>query len=173
MEEIWKDVIGYEGKYQVSNQGQVRSLRYRNTDKVKVRRSSTTNKGYGLIILSKDNRSRSFRVHRLVYEAFNGVTELLVLHKDGNPQNNNIDNLYAGTQKQNIADSIKHGTHSSLSYKGENHPRATITWEQVNEIRRQSRSGRSISSIAKMLGIKHNTVWRVVNNRNWKERGTA
>ena len=95
MEEIWKDVKGYEGLYQVSNFGNVKSL-IRN----KILRLSNSHNGYRLVSLQR----KTFRVHRLVAEAFLDNTEKLpfVNHKDENKQNNNVDNLEWCTASYNL-----------------------------------------------------------------------
>ena len=68
--EIWKDVIGYEGIYQVSNFGNVRSLNWRNTGKIKNLSIRINNDGYCLVNLSVDSKCKSKTVHRLVATAF-------------------------------------------------------------------------------------------------------
>lgn len=98
MEEIWKDIEGYEGLYQVSNMGRVRSLR-RNI----ILRQCITN-GYERIILYTNNIPKGYSVHRLVANAFIPNPDNLpqVNHKDENKTNNCVDNLEWCTQKYNI-----------------------------------------------------------------------
>ena len=101
--EIWRDVKGYEGLYQVSNIGRVKSLeRFKKTRKNKrgmngyihiqesIRVSTKDYKGYLRLTLSKNGKRKTFRVHRLVAEAFisnpNNLPE--VNHKDENKENN-------------------------------------------------------------------------------------
>lgn len=95
MSEVWKDIPGYEGKYQVSNLGNVRSLKYNKTSKVQNLKPALLNSGYLFIGLSKDNHCKQFLVHRLVAEAFVPNPDLLeqVNHKDKNRQNNTANNL--------------------------------------------------------------------------------
>ena len=96
MEEIWKDIEGYEGTYQVSNLGRVRSLdRYvpfgTNSSRLrkisgKVLKQQPHNKGYWVAQLSKDSKLSLYLVHRLVATAFipNPMNKEMVNHKDGN-----------------------------------------------------------------------------------------
>ena len=104
MEEVWKDVPGYEGLYEVSNLGRVRSLNYQNTGKSNIRIPFTAKNGYMSIRLSKDNKTRGFYIHRLVALVFvdnpNGWTE--VNHKDEDKTNNRSDNLEWCTRKYNM-----------------------------------------------------------------------
>lgn len=90
--EEWRDIRGYEGIYQVSNEGRVRSLMYGKIKVLKIRRLSSK---HIQIQLHKDGISKFYRVHRLVAEAFipnpNNYTE--VHHIDENPENNRVENL--------------------------------------------------------------------------------
>lgn len=85
MEEIWKDVVGYEGLYQVSNLGRIK--------RDKLKKPELINKGYYRVSLSKDGTVRRYFVHRLVAEAFipNPEKYPIVNHKDLNPLNNSIE----------------------------------------------------------------------------------
>lgn len=98
MEEVWKDIKGYEGLYQVSNFGKIKSKR-------KILKQFINHKGYFIIQLSKRNISKTYIVHRLIAEAFipNTENKPQVNHKDGNKQNNCIDNLEWCTNNENKA----------------------------------------------------------------------
>lgn len=110
--EIWRDVVGYEGLYQVSNLGRVKSLeRYvknsKNGFSLKRERLLTLtkdNKGYFRAKLSKDGTSKPYRVHRLVAVAFipNKSNLLEVDHIDANRTNNSVSNLRWVNHRQNI-----------------------------------------------------------------------
>ena len=90
--EIWKDILGYEGLYQVSNYGRVRSLKY---GKEKILKQQINTDGYLHIDLYKNKKRKNYNVHRLVTIAFleNPNNYPQVNHKDENKQNNHIDNL--------------------------------------------------------------------------------
>ena len=104
MIEIWKDVVGYEGLYQVSNCGNVRSLNWKNTGMVRNMCPRLNNKGYFIVNLSKDSKSVSKSVHRLVAQAFlpNTLNYTDVNHIDENPRNNCVENLEWCTHKSNV-----------------------------------------------------------------------
>lgn len=95
MEEIWKDVVGYEGYYQVSNLGNVKSLNWRNVGCAKNLWLKPHNKGYLQVELAKGGIKKCFVVHRLVATAFipNPCGYPQVNHKDENKRNNCVSNL--------------------------------------------------------------------------------
>ena len=115
MNEIWKDIKGYEGRYQVSNKGRIKSLE--RTDRNghhRPERILKTNKrpnGYLCVHLSKDMDAKWLSVHRLVAEAFipHDNDKDVVNHLDNNPLNNNVNNLEWTTYKGNMQWSSKQG----------------------------------------------------------------
>jgi hypothetical protein len=108
--EIYKDILGYEGLYQVSNFGNVKSLNRiilrsdgrKRTIKEKIK-EGTHNKGYKRIVLYDNNSvGKSCYVHRLVLQTFLHQSDLYVDHVDGNKQNNNLSNLRYVTNSENL-----------------------------------------------------------------------
>ena len=128
--EIWRDVYGYEGFYQVSNCGNVRSVsrtvqRLNNSDltlRGRVCSQTLSDKGYLTVGLCRDNRIKRVYVHKLVAIAFvdnpNNLTE--INHIDENPLNNRVDNLEWCTQSEN-----EQHSHSILgnTMKGKTYPK--------------------------------------------------
>lgn len=103
--EIWKDIKDYEGLYQVSNYGRVKSLGNGKTHKTtRIMKINKQKNGYCRVILTKDGVEKNKSVHRLVATAFLENPENLpcVNHKDENPSNNNVSNLEFCDQKYNI-----------------------------------------------------------------------
>ena len=101
-EEIWKDVVGYEGLYQVSNLGRVKSLPRHLVvgwadyiSKEKILKQSEHRQGYKYVWLHKNKEKKIFKIHRLVAEAFipNPHNFQCINHKDENKANNFVDNL--------------------------------------------------------------------------------
>ena len=130
-EEIWKDVPNYEGLYQVSNLGSVKSLQRKIFDKKgnlhyikKEKILSLINNGndYFFNSLSKEYKIKKYFTHQLVAMAFlNHVPnryKFVVDHIDGNPKNNNLNNLQVVTQSVNIIKANKRKCYTSSKYKG-------------------------------------------------------
>lgn len=99
--EYWKYIKGYEGLYQVSNFGRVKSNKF---GKERILKPFTNSTGYLLVSLCKDGKVKAFTVHRLVAEAFIDNPDNLpqVNHRDENKLNNNVDNLEWCTNEYNI-----------------------------------------------------------------------
>ena len=103
LNEIWKPIKGYEGLYEVSNFGRIKSLNYNHTGKGKILKQNQIMNGYKLVMLYKDGNGKNYLVHRLVAEAFLPNTDNLpcVNHKDENKQNNVVSNLEWCTHEYN------------------------------------------------------------------------
>lgn len=108
MKEIFKDISGYEGRYQISNYGNVKSLNYQNTHRAKLLHPVKHHLGYLLVHLGGEKIKM---VHTLVAEAFidNPENKKYVNHIDGNKQNNTVWNLEWVTSKENMEHAIRIG----------------------------------------------------------------
>jgi hypothetical protein len=95
MIEIWKDIPNYEGLYQASNLGNIKSLNYNHTKKEKILKTRLDTRGYEIIELRNKGKRGFHRVHRLVAQAFipNPDNYPQINHKDENKLNNCVDNL--------------------------------------------------------------------------------
>ena len=114
--EIWKPVVGYEGYYEVSDHGRVRSLDRVDTagrTKKGVIRKAVLSRDHMQLALYRDTKMKMKYVHRLVLEAFVGPCPegMEACHNDGNPSNNHVNNLRWDTQSENMNDRVKHGSH--------------------------------------------------------------
>lgn len=125
MNEIWKEINGYNGIYSVSNYGNVR-----NNIKNKLSKCTINAGGYSVVTLTKDKKQKVYRVHRLVAEAFipKIIGKDIINHIDGVKTNNNVNNLEWCTVKENTIHAYNTGliTFSdetrkkmSISHRGE------------------------------------------------------
>lgn len=110
-EEIWKDIAGYEGLYQVSNFGRVKSLGNKSNHKGAIILKQSDVQGYMCVGIRRDNGSKMVKVHRLVALAFipNPECKTQINHKDGDKHNNVVSNLEWVTCAENIAHAEKTG----------------------------------------------------------------
>lgn len=163
----WRPVPEYEGYYEVSEHGQVRSIQRTVTTRRAVRvrlpsvtlRGSIDGSGYRRFVLNKDGRSKTHKAHRIVAFAFLGgpsSAELEVCHNDGDPLNNDWRNLRWDTRQANVHDRITHGR----TYRG-GAPRR-IPKDGRAEIVRRREAGESFDALAKAYGVDYGTVRRVV-----------
>lgn len=119
--EKWLPVVGYEGSYEVSDTGRVRSLdrvvRGRDGGLRHIRgatlKPTTKRRGHLAVSLHDDGRKSNRLVHQLVLEAFAGPrpAKCVTLHADDNPQNNSISNLAWGSHSDNMVDRVRNGKH--------------------------------------------------------------
>lgn len=113
MNEIWKPVVGYEGRYEVSNMGRVYSVRYRHHPGGRLLKLSPVPSGHLTVNLHAKDMKKTWHVHRLVMNAFVGPKpkNLETRHLDGNPANNKLTNLEYATRSRNHMDVKWHGGH--------------------------------------------------------------
>jgi hypothetical protein len=170
--EEWKPVSGYEGKYEVSSTGQVRSLdRVRTGGRNKIRgvlRKPFIRNGYLSVVLFNGEKHCCHTVHRMVIESFTGKKkDRQINHKDGNKKNNSLYNLEWVTPKENM----KHAYANNLinHYAGERSPNAILTEGLVREIRKAYSSGKVTGkTIALKYGINRQTAMDAITRRTWR-----
>ena len=125
-EEIWKPIKDYEGLYEVSNLGRVKSLNYRGTGKERILKNTERSNGYLAIGLIKNGKTKMFRVHRLVAEAFipNPENKPCVDHINTIKNDNRVENLRWVTCEENNNNPLtrKKMSKNHVDIKGENHP---------------------------------------------------
>ena len=117
-EEIWKPIKDFEGYYEVSNIGRVRSLNYKRTGKEKILKNIEDYKGYLEVVLTKNGKRKQFKVHRLVAEAFipNPENKPCIDHINTIKSDNRVENLRWVTYKEN-----SNNEKTLEKFKGENH----------------------------------------------------
>lgn len=163
MTEEWRDIRGYEGRYQVSSLGRVRSLT-RPGCKGRVLRPTPNGHGYLAVSLSSPSGRGSKNVHRLVAVAFLGPRPhgMEVCHGPGGQHDNRLSNLRYDTPTGNAADRLAAGTYR----RGGEHHSAKLTEEQVREIR--ATPDIPGTEWARRLGIPQPTISAARTGRTWR-----
>lgn len=159
MDEIWKDVIGFENKYEVSNLGNVRN--YNTKRKLSTRKTN----GNGYIVCRLLGKNQYF--HRLVAKAFLNNPDNLpeVNHINGVKSDNRVENLEWCDSKQNQIHASKIG----VLPKGEDHPNSKLTESQVLDIRNSYSKGLVTQcELAEKYNIHQLSVWEIIHRRTWK-----
>lgn len=169
MEEIWKDIVGYEGLYQVSNFGRVRSLdrfvkgSHNNLKPVKgkILNPEKTQFGYLQVSLSRKNlKHKRFKVHRLVADSFiaNPFNLPQINHKDEDKMNNRVDNLEWCDSFYNQ----NYGTCGERKHKHLiNHPQMSIAVEQLTVSGEHIAFYPSMKEAGRQTGIKQGSISKV------------
>lgn len=180
--ENWEPVVGHEGSYEVSDLGRVRSISrtmsvpsgngrlYERSLRGRVLKLSMDRGGYLACCLWFGHVRRIARAHVLVLEAFVGARPdgRFGCHRDGNPANNSVSNLYWGTQKENMQDAIRHGT----MRRGERISFSKLKASEVVDIRRM-RSDASQSELSRRFGVTQSHISRIQNFRAWTDGVTT
>lgn len=165
-EEIWRSVVGYEGIYEVSNLGRVKSLDRIDAGgrrwKGRIMANQTQKTGHKTLRLCQQAAYENYKVHHLVLHAFVGPRPngMECCHNDGDPANNRLENLRWDTHKANSADRELHGQ----TIKGSQHVLAKLTEGQVLAIRADSRSN---LAIAQDYGVSATTISFIKNRQRW------
>lgn len=160
--ERWLPVVGYEGLYEVSDLGRIRSQHH---GRQRILRLATDFSGYPMVPLTKAGRRVSKTVHRIVCRAFHGdppVGKPEVAHKNGNRADARAANLRWANRRENLADRVSHGTLLS----GERHPRAILSAADVAAIR--LRAADAAADLADEFGVSDTTIRDVRSGRRWR-----
>ena len=148
MDEIWRDIEGYEGLYQISNKGRVKSL---HKGSERILRPVIDRYGYMFVFLYNDNARKYFKIHRLVAQAFisNPENKPQVNHKDENKKNNCIENLEWATAKENS----NYGTRNERVADSRSKP--ILQYSKSGDFIRGWKSAREVE---RMLGIANSHI---------------
>lgn len=161
--EVWKDIKGYEGRYQISNCGRVKSLNYHKENREAILVPKVTKTGYLIIGLWCDKKKKFFPIHRLVAKAFIAPFDgEQVNHIDADKANNHVENLEWCTARENTLHAIKLGLFDDSAKKlakanVERSKAVEVTNLQTGEILKFA----STREAARMLNINR---WRLINH---------
>lgn len=162
MKEVWKDVVGYEGLYEVSNLGNIRVVRKGSPFYLAQKAAQKNNRGYFTVLLSNGcGKQRRLTIHRIVAEAFlsNPCNYPQVNHKDENKTNNCVDNLEWCSRSYNVR------------YSMERHPERAVPREHKNN---SVRNGKKTSLRVQQLTLNGEVIKEWPNSRTvFRETGMS
>jgi len=169
--EEWKPVVGFEGLYEVSSAGRVRSMPRKHRSSLGLReyggqiiKPLKKNNGYLVVNLTDVDRRLQEMIHRLVLLSFVGSPEkgYECCHSDGDQSNNHLSNLRWDTRKNNHADKRFHGTQT----RGESHHTSKVTEADVLFIR--TNTSMTDVALSRMLNIGTSQIGRIARRESWK-----
>lgn len=174
--ETYIQIKNFEGCYEVSNLGNVRSIErpvynsdgsWKRTAKSRIMKPYKMPNGYLHVSLRKGTIYKSLRIHRLVAEHFLNNPDNLpeVNHKDCDKENNRLTNLEWTTRKDNVLHAIAHKKFPML---GETHKNAKLTAIQVIQIREKYSKGSKLVRLAEEYSVSDGSIWEIVNRLTWK-----
>jgi hypothetical protein len=166
MLEVWKDVIGYEGIYQVSNFGNVKSLGNEFSRKERLLKLSFQSKGYLTVVLQKYAKRKMVLVHRLVAEHF-------ISNIDNKPQINHINGIKTDNRLENIEwvshrENLDHAIENNLVLKGDKNPTSKLKENEVITIHDFLSKGVCIEILSKRYSVSFDTISGIRSGRYWK-----
>lgn len=169
MDSVWKEA---QHGYWVSAAGQVKSRFGRILTPWRQKRG-----GYLAVKISNGRQgAKTVCVHTLVLTAFVGPRPngMEACHRNGDPTDNRIENLYWGTRSDNVKDMLRHGTYAKVrpTNRGSRHHMARLTEADVLDIRRRyvkrtQNSPSNVKRLADEYGVSYYTVWDIVTRRSW------
>lgn len=174
--ENWKEVTGYEGMYEVSDLGNVRSVdrfvvHTKSTgfriQKGAIKKQGKNSDGYSTVVLFLKNKNKSYLVHRLIGIAFipNPENKDTINHKDGNKSNNNLNNLEWNSHSENTKHAWRNGLISKKT--GDTCNNRKLTSIQVSEIRKLLPNN-THKKISEIYGVSRSAISAISIGQNWK-----
>ena len=164
--EVWRDIEGYEGLYQVSNMRRVKSLNYRRSGKERILKRLKNKWGYLFVHLQKDGKQKGCKLHRLVAQAFIPNPENLpeVNHKDEDKNNNTVDNLEWCTRKYNC----NYGARNEKVSKSKNIPVMCIETGDVFSSAKEAQEKTGISASHITACARHEKRRHTARRLHWQ-----
>lgn len=178
--EIWKDVIEFEGGYEISNFGRLKSLKriakthnlYKDIERTypeRIIRAGLDSAGYPIVKLSAFGRMKRTSLHRLVTTAFipNPENKPEVNHKNGIKTDARLENLEWVTNSENQKHAYKIGLQNANHVRGEESNWVKLTELQVIEIKILLSKKVTLKEIGKIYNVHFSTIWYIKTGKNW------
>lgn len=174
MKEIWKDIKGFEGYYQVSNLGRVKRCErlkinghYKNINEM-ILKGTSDKDGYIVINLYKNSKYKGFKVHRLVAYHFlkNLKSKPQVNHKNLIKSDNRVENLEWCTNSENMQHARKHKKFN-IDRKGAKNINSKLNDQIVYNIKKDLNKGLRVKDVAKKYNTTPNIITKIKNKKTW------
>lgn len=175
-EELWKDVVGFEGLYQFNKCGTLKSsdrweyTKNRFSDFKRLRVGKTMvpyvdKNGRYRVCLCKKGLPKKFFIHRLMLETFVGPCPvgMEACHINDDPSDNRLENLYWGTREENNKDKIRNGK----TAKGEKNGQSKLSTYQVLMIKYMQHLKIPLRKVAKMFNVNRKVIWNIIHEKSW------
>jgi hypothetical protein len=162
--EKFVDISNTEGRYKVSNLGNVISCKNGKERLLKIWKNEL---GYSMINFIQNGKKKNLRVHRLVAEAFLPRVEHKneVNHIDGNKDNNNVKNLQWVTRKENMRHAFDNGL--KVMPSREKHPMSKLKEKDIKKIRQLYNQGKKQIELSKIYNVTQANISAIVTNKTW------
>lgn len=159
---MWKNINGYDGKYQVNELGEVRSVKYKNP---RILKHELVGRGYPVVCLCNHGSVNHVYIHHLVANAFLTKPEdkQIINHKDGNKLNNQVSNLEYVSYSENN----QHAYDTGLHGRGEKHYNAKLSESDVKQIKKEGKRN-TYQDIADKYNVSKATVRDILIGKTWK-----
>ena len=174
--EIWKDIKEYKGRYQISTLGKVKSVTRNISDSIdrnylltgRILKTSNDGHNYRCICLDNKKNRKTYKIHRLVAQAFidNPEKKKEVNHKNGIKNDNRVINLEWCSRSENIQHAMQIGLKND---KGENNSKAKLTEREAVMIKLIYKTNLySTRKLGKIFNISSSIIWGIINSKRWK-----
>lgn len=166
---IVRKIPEYEGRYLISDSGDVYSIRRQGSDGGMIRQHENSN-GYACVDLWTGHKKKKELVHRLVAKTYLEKKEgkEFVNHKDGNKKNNHVSNLEWCNRSENMKHAVLHGLNKIPMLSNEKHPNHKLTDIQVDEIRTLFSKGMNGAELGRKYGVSKNQIYNIVHGKQRK-----